>query len=404
MKHLSYLIFTISIILISHYVKTSSSSFEEFLSSENVSNIVDPDDMIMKMKEFFDNYAVKLKNNMKRVDKILIPGVNKPEPVYTSNFNLEDLSKKAQNFIEENNQIREKDLKVVRETKQNVEEKYIDLITKNKILNSRVNVGNSEQTKLMNDYNEKNNKKKTLESEIKQEKEKSNTLTNDNAEKLKTIKKNLIQYSDKIKNLQLNEKVFEDEIGIENKLENLKTKIFKTDFEMDFMKNQNNTKIDFIHKAKILDDIFSKRVSDLKNKINLVQSSIANKTEIITNLKNKIQEKFDTFENLNNTINNLKLIQTDYKNALRDLEEGLSFMKSKKKIILENISEKKKQRHIRKKTIENVLDNLEKELDKYNVDKISVNKYRKDITNLNSRLRNMLIKENMIFKKNKIKI
>jgi hypothetical protein len=43
-------------------------------------------------------------------------------------------------------------------------------------------------------------------------------------------------------------------------------------------------------------------------------------------------------------------------------------------------------------------------MDKYNVEEINLNKYRKEITSLNNNLRNILTKENMIFKMNKIKI
>lgn len=79
-------------------------------------------------------------------------------------------------------------------------------------------------------------------------------------------------------------------------------------------------------------------------------------------------------------------------------------LKSKKKIIQEDISNKKIQKINSKRNIENVLSNLEKQLDTYNLEEISLNKYRKDITSINSNLKNILARENLIFKKNKIKI
>jgi hypothetical protein len=57
-----------------------------------------------------------------------------------------------------------------------------------------------------------------------------------------------------------------------------------------------------------------------------------------------------------------------------------------------------------KKNIEGVLFNLENQLDKYDIEEFSLNRYRKDITNINNRMKNILSKENMIFRKNKIKM
>jgi hypothetical protein len=400
-------LFTIFLILSSGY-KSVKFNLQEFarnaLEAESENNI-DSDDLIFQMKSFFDSYANKLKNSMKGVDKLIIPSnTSAPEIVYSTSYDLDDFKKQTGNFLDDNIQMREKDLKNQRESKQNVEEKYIDLITKNKILKSRINIANSENNKMTNDFNEKINLKTSQETELKDFKEKSEKFIFDNYEKLQILKNYTRAYDDKIQKLKFNETVFEDEMKIQNNLEKLKTEIFKSDFETQFILNLNSSKSDFIIKARALDDLFKRKRDDIQVQISVAEANIKNKTDTIKNFKREIENKYLTFDNVNNTVGKLKNIQSDYKNALRELEETLSRLKSKKSIIEENIADKKKHANIRKRTIESILNNLEKKLENYNVDKINVNKYRKDITNINSRLRNMLNRENMIFMKNKIKI
>src|SRR5690606_31037832 len=68
----------------------------------------DSDDLVLKMKSFFDTYADKLQKNTNIVDKLILPD-QKAE--YIKNFSIEDLNRDVTNFIEENKQMREKDLK-----------------------------------------------------------------------------------------------------------------------------------------------------------------------------------------------------------------------------------------------------------------------------------------------------
>lgn len=89
---------------------------------------------------------------------------------------------------------------------------------------------------------------------------------------------------------------------------------------------------------------------------------------------------------------------------MRQIDEEISVLKSKKGILNDNINFKRKQKILSKKNIEGVLFNLENQLDKYDVEEFSLNRYRKDITRINNNMRNILNKENMIFRKNKIKI
>ena len=79
-------------------------------------------------------------------------------------------------------------------------------------------------------------------------------------------------------------------------------------------------------------------------------------------------------------------------------------MKLKKKIIMDNIEEKKKLKKIKKNIIEDVLNKLEKNLQRINKDRNPLIRYRKEISEINTRMKNLLMKENLIFRKNKIKI
>ena len=89
---------------------------------------------------------------------------------------------------------------------------------------------------------------------------------------------------------------------------------------------------------------------------------------------------------------------------MRQIDEEISVLKSKKGILNDNINFKRNQKTLSRKNIEGVLFNLEKQLDKYNIEEFSLNRYRKDITSINNKMKNILSKENMIFRKNKIKM
>jgi hypothetical protein len=74
----------------------------------------DPDEMITKMKTFFDSYANKLKNSIKGVEKIILPNnsnSDKPKVEYVTNFSVSDLSSQAATFVEDSHSARERDLK-----------------------------------------------------------------------------------------------------------------------------------------------------------------------------------------------------------------------------------------------------------------------------------------------------
>jgi hypothetical protein len=86
------------------------------------------------------------------------------------------------------------------------------------------------------------------------------------------------------------------------------------------------------------------------------------------------------------------------------LEDNISYIKSKKKIIKENIIEKKKERKVYKLTIEGKLKELDHKLKEYDIDTLTINNYKDQIGRINNRIKDLLTKENNIFNKNKLKI
>ena len=372
--------------------------------NENNEVIMDTDDMIYKMKTFFDNYYKKSQNHMFDVDKIIQPSKKENNIEYVRNFDLNQFLSKGQNYIDENILFLEKDLKNLREEKSILEEKNLDLTTKNKILNSRNNIASNENNKLSNDYNEKKNIMDSNESNINQSIKKSEDLLKENINKLEIIINKAKNYAEKIKSLTLNEKVFEEDLTMQNNLEHLINEVFKADFESEFYKIHNKRVEEYTPKIKELEEIFKNSLNEIKQKKEKLEMNIEKETESLKEIKSKIKNKLEVFDSLNTTQIQLKNVENSYINTLKSIEETINVMKGKKEIIEENIQEKKKQRKISKKSIEELLDNLERQLDKFNIDKISVNNYRKDISSINKRMKNLLTKENMIFKKNKIKI
>lgn len=373
------------------------------LESESVT---DADDMIAKMKNFFDSYVNNIKNNIKVVDKIKILNNSTENEIYVpaQQFSISDLKHQSENFIEDLIKSSEKDLKNLRNDKQISEEKNIDNITKNKILTSRLNIANNDKNKITNDVNEKINIEKQLTTEIFEADKKLNSYTLNSIGKLKEVDSFLKQYDSKINSLNMLSELFDEDVKQQQNLEQSKINNFKTNFEISFLQKMNKTTLDFVKTLHPLEDLFQSNLKAIKLKTENLKNSIKNKSEILHTLHSRVEDKYKAFDNMNTTESKLSSMKDDYQNILRGLEEEVNMLKSKKKIIQENVDEKHKQKSIKKKTIENVLNNLENQLDQYNVGKISVNSYRKDITNINTRMRNLLSKENMIFKKNKIKI
>ena len=71
----SLVIFLINLIIIK---QTNSFSLESLLGLQSINeeesnNDLDSDDVILKLKTFFDKYADSVKNKVKSVDKIILP-------------------------------------------------------------------------------------------------------------------------------------------------------------------------------------------------------------------------------------------------------------------------------------------------------------------------------------------
>lgn len=276
-------------------------------------NMMDTDDLIFKMKSFFEQYANKLKNNIKVATKVILPSDNeKDNPEYITNFDIEELKRRTQGVLDDINKIREKDLRNYRDEKQQVEEKNIDLMTRNKILNSRMNIADSEKNKLLSDFNDKNNNKNTIIHEIKSHSEKSEKLLDSSVERIKNTDQFMKKFDTAIHGLNLYENIFEDQLNLENKLTDLKLKNYLADFEDKFYKDSNSTNLNFIQAGKGIESIFEEGLKKIRSQNILVENSIKNKTEVIKKIKNKIEGKYEKFNKLNITNSNLKSIQQKF--------------------------------------------------------------------------------------------
>jgi Na+/phosphate symporter len=89
---------------------------------------------------------------------------------------------------------------------------------------------------------------------------------------------------------------------------------------------------------------------------------------------------------------------------LHELDESVNFMKSKKKILRENIVEKHKEKKLFKKTIDDNLKTLDNTLKKYDPDRIMLDNYKNEVKQIGNKIKSMIVKENNIFNKDKIKI
>ncbi len=389
-------------ILYSTYSINCETSYEMLNTAIESPDSSDSDDIMLKMKNFFDEYAKKVNEQTNVVDKLLLPS---DRVEYIKNYNPNSIKILSNNYIEDLSAIRNRDLNLITDDKEKSEEKFIDLITKNKILNSRINSSSSDKTKLENDYNEKNSNKNAIKREIKVNIIKSSESNlKSQSQNLRGIKDNIKSYDNKIKSLNLNEEIFEDEFKLLNNIEDIHSNTYKSIFEGEFLNNEKSNKINFINKAKELKFFLDEKLKFIRKKKDETKRCISVDEGNVEKLKEEVKNKYESYNELNETVGKLQNMENEYKKILGDVNDNVSVLKTKKAIINENITELKTQGEIRKKTIESVLNALEKQLDGYNVDKINVNKFRKDITNINRRISNLLGKENMLFKTNKIKI
>lgn len=396
---LLFVIFLISVI--------NCANFNNLFRTDPEIDDSDPEDIMIRMKSFLDGYTNNLKTRIKTVDKIIVPTnttLDNSKTIYVNKFNVKDFNKESQQFADELIKIIEKDLRATREDKQILDEKNIDQITRNKILKSKLNLSSGEKTKSLNDFNEKDNLRKTILKFINDSQEEANCTFNDDINNLNNLKNEMNEYQKNLSSLKLNNKIIEDDISVQNSLEKIKSKIYQFGFETNLFKTENKTQSKLINDLEQLLKLFTKEIKSTNQKIMNIENSIINKKEKLESFKKNMQNKFDNFERMNQTVNKLDSMKKEYKDIVRNLDDELNILKSKKKIISENIIENKKQRLIKNRTIEKVLSNLEKQLNNYNSENVAINKHRKEITQINNRIKNLLLRENLIFKNNKIKI
>ena len=76
-RNINVFLFIINLIIINQINSFSLESLlgleSQELNEEENNNDMDSDDVILKLKTFFDKYANSLKNKIKHVDKIILP-------------------------------------------------------------------------------------------------------------------------------------------------------------------------------------------------------------------------------------------------------------------------------------------------------------------------------------------
>jgi hypothetical protein len=165
------------------------------LNSENNSD--DSVDIIFQLKKVMDNYVKKLESSIITVDKIVLS--NKSTNLnsniqYIKNFDFDIFNKEITKYLDNLTKIRNSNLKDYREDKQSTEENNLDLETKNKILQNRINIANEEKMKILNDFNSKNSLKNKVINDINMLKTQTDNFSTNTNTKLNSISKQLDEF------------------------------------------------------------------------------------------------------------------------------------------------------------------------------------------------------------------
>jgi len=381
-----------------------------FVNSQfGATNDVDSDDMIMQMRKFLDVYAERLKKNQNRKEayKLLLPsgrgGGHESKVKFSENFDLKSLKEEIESFLETLNKIREKQLKSMREEKQNVEEKNIDLSTKFKILSNRMNIFKNDFSKIKTDYNNKNHDKIYLISESKNLETKNTNNMDEISQKSKSLYQKLRKFDKEVNKFNVTDSVLENDLENVDKLTKLQLQSYKIENDMDSLNSRIISDQKFNFYLENLNNLINKNLNITNAKNKKLQDSIINKQVKLENLKKDIKFKYETYESLNKTFARLEGVHNEYTDVLKNMEETLNSLKSKKRIILDNIEEKKKQNNIKGKTIKTVLGGYQSRLQKADLTKIKYDKDRDEISQIKNRIKQLIEKENLIFRKQKIK-
>ncbi len=231
-------------------------------------------------------------------------------------FDLAEFDKNAKDAVEKLIHIKERNLNNFRDEKQKEEEKNIDFTTKKKIYSSRMNIANTEKGKNEKDLNEKINQMQAYEQEITSKAKLSEKLHDSNGRNMLNLKDLLIKLNFLTENLNLNKNTFKEELQLDDLKAGLDQKIYKASKEAEFFSEQEVNKKGFLKDLENLKDIFNENISKIKDKNELIESSIQNKTEVYKSIRNEIANKYDTVENLNNTATKLKQMQDEYKSKI----------------------------------------------------------------------------------------
>jgi len=163
------------------------------------------------------------------------------------------------------------------------------------------------------DLNDKISQRQLSEQEINSNTKTSENLLSENNQNMKNLKDLLAKLTFITESLNLDKNTFKEEIKLDELKSSLNQKIFKAIKEIDFFSEQDQIKNGFLKNLENLKNIFEDNVKKIKDKNDLIESSIHNKTEIYKSIKDKIANKYDTVENLNNTAIKLRHMQEEYK-------------------------------------------------------------------------------------------
>lgn len=209
--------------------------------------------------------------------------------------------------------MKERNLNNFRDDKQKEEEKNIDYGTKKKIYSSRMNIANTEMGKNQKDLNEKSNQRQFYEQEITSKAKLSEKLLNENSQNLLNLKDLLIKFNFISENLNLDKNTFKEELKLDDLKAGLNQKIYKASKEAEFFSEQDASKNSFLNDLVNLNNVFNENIKKIKEKNELIESSIQNKTQVYKSIRNEIVNRYETVENLNNTATKLKQMQNEYK-------------------------------------------------------------------------------------------
>jgi chromosome segregation ATPase len=179
----------------------------------------------------------------------------------------------------------------------------------------------------------------------------------------------------------------------------MKLKLHESNSEIGMLTKVLTDKLHFMNATYALDRLFQE--GQMNN--TTLMDSVKNKTQALEMLRQSVEEKHQTVDGLNSTLKKLKAVQEEYRGILRELDENVNYMKSKKIILKENIIEKQKVKKLYKKTIDEKLKILDEKLKQYDPDNLTIESFRNEKKLIGDRIKMLINKENSLFNSNKLK-